>query len=167
MTRRCVIALCASLAFFGSACSEDAGSDSDGSAEEAVAAAETDTDIANDEGDGAAPGPSGRLELGEDSYNFWLGDMTTAMCVVGDSVLVEDMRTSDGIRVSATVSNGISEITLRDPDGNRMWVTGNTGEAEGLTVDIQTVDNVLMVNGTWVDPSNPDTTEDGNLVITC
>ena len=48
-----------------------------------------------------------------------------------------------------------------------MWVTGNTGEAEGLTVDIQTVDNVLLVNGTWVDPSNPDTTEDGNLVITC
>lgn len=165
MTRRCVIALCASLALFGSACSEDAGSDSDGSAEEAVAVADTDT--VNDEDDGGARGPSGRLELGEDSYNFWLGDMTTAMCVVGDSVLVEDMRTSDGIRVSATVSNGISEITLRDPDGNRMWVTGNTGEAEGLTVDIQTVDNVLLVNGTWVDPSNPDTTEDGNLVITC
>lgn len=163
MTRRFVIALCASLALIASACSDETSS---GSADQNLSAADTDN-TASDEGDRAARGPSGRLELGEDSYNFWLGDMTTAMCDVGDRVLIEDMRTSDGIRVSATVSGGISEITLRDPDGNRMWVTGNTAEAEGVTVDIQTVDNVLMVNGTWVDPSNPGTTADGNLVITC
>ncbi|HET8986585.1 MAG TPA: hypothetical protein VFN03_12590 [Trueperaceae bacterium] len=163
MTRRFVIALCASLALLASACSDETDS---GSADQNLSAADTDT-TTSDEGDRATPRPSGRLELGGDSYNFWLGDMTTAMCDVGDSVLIEDMRTSDGIRVSAIVSSGTSEITLRDPDGNRMWITGNSGEAEGVTVNIQTVDNVLMVDGTWVDPSNPDTTEDGNLVITC
>jgi hypothetical protein len=161
VTRRSVIALCAALALLGSACSDDTNGDR---ADQNLSAADP---TVSDGGDRAAPGPSGRLELGEDSYNFWLGDMTTAMCDVGDSVLIEDMRTSDGLRVSAAVSNGTSEITLRDPDGNRIWVTGNTGEADGVTVSIQTVDNVLMVNGTWVDPSNPDTTEDGNLVITC
>lgn len=175
MTRRFTIALLASLMLLASACGDDSegeAADQAPPATDADAGGDADSDGETpdddaDEGGSTASGPSGRLEIGEDSYNFWLGDMTTAMCSVGDDVLIEDMRASDGTRVSAVVSSGISEITLRDPDGNRIWVTGNSGEAEGVTVSIQTVDNVLMVNGTWVDPNDPATTEQGNLVVTC
>lgn len=174
MTRRFTIALLASLMLLASACGDDSeGETADQAPPATNADAGGDADPGGeapddaDEGGSTASGSSGRLEIGEDSYNFWLGDMTTAMCSVGDDVLIEDMRASDGTRVSAVVSSGISEITLRDPDGNRIWVTGNSGEAEGVTVSIQTVDNVLMVNGTWVDPNDPATTEQGNLVVTC
>lgn len=180
MTRRLSIIVFASMLLIAGACSSDTDGDT---SEQAPPATAADTDGSNDaDGDDggdtdASAGEdsgstkskqSGRLEIGDDDYNFWLGDMMTAMCSVdGDDVMIEDMRASDGSRVSAVVSGGISEITLRGPDGNRVWVTGNSAEAEGVDVNVQTIDNVLNVKGTWVDPDDPNKTEQGHLVITC
>lgn len=137
---------------------EDTGTDDDGSADEEGAE------------DGPAPssGSSGRLELGDESWNFWLGDMTTAMCSVSDgSAQVQDLRAADGSWVAATVAGDVVEVVLRGPDGNRAWVTGTTGEAEGVDVRVNTMDGVLMVQGTWVRADDPSTTEEGDLVVTC
>lgn len=177
MTRRLSTIVFASMLLITGACS----SDSDGeTAEQAPPASVADADGGTDDSDtdaNASAGEnggsskskqSGRLELGDEAYNFWLGDMNTAMCSVnGDDVMIEDMRASDGSRVSAFMSGGNSEITLRGPDGNRMWVTGNSAEAEGVDVNVSTIDNVLNVKGTWVDPNDPGNTEQGHLVITC
>lgn len=172
MTRRLSIIVFASMLLVAGACGSDTDSDNSEppattTAEGGSASSDADTN-SGDSGGNKKSKQSGRLELGDESYNFWLGDMNTAMCSVDDDdVMIEDMRASDGTRVSVLVSGGQSEITLRDPNGNRMWVTGNSAEAEGVDVNVMTIDNVLNVKGTWVDPSDPTKTEQGQLVITC
>lgn len=134
---------------------------------EDAADGDEDEDEGGDEGPSSS-GSSGRLELGDESWNFWLGDMATATCSVSDgSAQVQDLRAADGSWVAATVTAGVAEIVLRGPDGNRAWVTGTTGDAEGLDVDVTTMDGVLMVQGTWVRADDPGTTEEGDLVVTC
>lgn len=176
MTRRLLTIAFASMLVFTGACSSDTDDETadqapPASAQETGDDGDTSASADGTSGDAAASSKSkqsGRLELGDESFNFWLGDMVTAMCSIdGDDVTIEDMRAADGSRVSAFVMGGVSEITLRGPDGNRMWVTGNSAEAEGVDVNVQTIDNVLNVKGTWVDPNAPDTTEQGHLVITC
>lgn len=170
MTRRFLIIVFASMLLLAGACSSDTDDETSDQAPATTTAGTggDDNASAGNTGGGSKSKQSGRLELGDESYNFWLGDMNTAMCSVDDDdVMIEDMRASDGTRVSAFVSGGNSEITLRDPNGNRMWVTGNSAEAEGVDVNVMTIDNVLNVKGTWVDPSDPTKTEQGQLVITC
>lgn len=178
MARRITIALLAAALLLIGACGDDTN---DGITGPDSPTADVDTG-----GDNAAPddaatptgggdgsvsvsGPSGRLDLGDDGYNFYLGDMTTAMCTVNgdDDVLIQDMRSSDDSSISVVVGAGMTEITLRGPDGNRSWVTGDQGEAEGVDFDLMTTDNIFSVNGTWVDVTDPSVTEEGRLVITC
>ncbi len=178
--RRSLPALLLTLLVLAAACGDDdteaatAPADAGGSAEVAEDE-DTGTDDeggATEEGaeDGPAPssGSSGRLELGDESWNFFLGDMTTAMCSVTDgSAQVQDLRASDGSWVAATVAGDVVEIVLRGPDGNRAWVTGTTGEAGGVDVVVNAMDGVLTVQGTWVRADDPGTTEEGDLVVTC
>jgi len=183
--RRSLSALLLTLLVLAGACGDDDTETATSPTEEDVADAAADTDAdtdtdtdtdaeggADEEGaeDGPAPssGSSGRLELGDESWNFFLGDMTTAMCSVSDgSAQVQDLRAADGSWVAATVAGDVVEIVLRGPDGNRAWVTGNTGEAEGVDVVVNTMDGVLTVQGTWVRADDPGTTEEGDLVVTC
>ncbi|MCO8126075.1 hypothetical protein NHL50_02510 [Acidimicrobiia bacterium EGI L10123] len=177
--RRSLSALLLTLLVLAGACGDDDTEAATAPAEEDVADAAADEESGADDGgsadeegaeDGPAPssGSSGRLELGDESWNFFLGDMTTAMCSVSDgSAQVQDLRAADGSWVAATVAGDVVEVVLRGPDGNRAWVTGNMGEAEGVDVDVNTMDGVLMVQGTWVRADDPGTTEEGNLVVTC
>ena len=178
--RRSLSALLLTLLVLAGACGDDdteAATAPAGAGESAEVAEDEDTGTddeggADEEGaeDGPAPssGSSGRLELGDESWNFWLGDMTTATCSVSDgSAQVQDLRAADGSWVAATVAGDVVEVVLRGPDGNRAWVTGNMAEAEGIDVDVNTMDGVLMVQGTWVRADDPGTAEEGNLVVTC
>src|SRR5688572_14311204 len=102
--RRSLSALLLTLLVLAGACGGDdteaatAPADTDGAAEVAEDEGDdTDAGGADEEGaeDGPAPssGSSGRLELGDESWNFWLGDMATAMCSVSDgSAQVQDLR---------------------------------------------------------------------------
>lgn len=175
-SRRSLSALLLTVLALAGACGDDdteaatAGGDvrAETTAEEDVA----DEGAADDEGseEASAPrsGSSGRLELGDESWNFWLGDMATATCSVSDgSAQVQDLRASDGSWVAATVAGDVVEVVLRGPDGNPMWMTGTTGDAAGIDVDVTTMDGMLAVQGTWVRSGDPGTTEEGDLVVTC
>ncbi|MGV3759557.1 MAG: hypothetical protein ACO1PW_08455 [Actinomycetota bacterium] len=119
----------------------------------------------------AAAGATGRLELDGEDHNFRLGDSSTAQCQTGEgSVTVQDLRASDGSTMAVILQEAgavIWEATLRGPDGNRAWFTGNTGDAEGLDASYTIADNVVMVSGEWARADDPSVTAEGQLVVTC
>lgn len=180
-----VSVLVASFALAG--CGSDAGNDEPASAgtDAAVSTAPSTVSGAGDPADDGTDGESseeasseeatpagstGRLEIAGEAYNLRLGDMPTAMCSVSDSIVtIQDMRAPDGSWVAAfhDAAGGVWQVTFRDADGNRRWVTGNIEEAEGVPFDSLIADNVVSVRGTWVNPDDPTDTSEGRLVVTC
>lgn len=180
MRRPSTILIAIALMLAGAACGDDDGDDADASASADVTQAETDgadevVDGEDEPGEaGGAPvagGPSGRLEIDGEDHNFWLGDSATAQCSTSDGgVTVQDLRAADGRSVAVALNEVgavIWEATLRDPDGNREWFTGNTGDAEGLDASYTIADNVVMVSGEWARADDPSSTTEGTLVVTC
>lgn len=163
------------LIFAATACGDDGDANASGEdASEVTQVEDADADVEDaTEESGGSPegGPSGRLEIDGDAHNFWLGDSATAQCSTSDGgVTVQDLRAADGRSVGVALNEVgavIWEATLRDPDGNREWFTGNTGDAEGLDASYTIADNVVMVSGEWARADDPSSTTDGTLVVTC
>lgn len=178
MTRRIAIALLAFLLMMVGACGGDDADDN--TSDQPSPAADADVDDGDgtpagdidtsggDDGGSATGEPSGRLEIAGESYDLSLGDMTTAMCVIEDDrVTIQDMQAEDGTWVAAGSSHGMEGATVRGPDGNITWTTGNSEETEGLDYTMEFDDNTFSVEGEWMAPDDPSTIEQGSLVITC
>lgn len=181
MLRHALTACAAALLLATAACGDDDAEDTARPPTEVEDAVDDRDETDEDEGEeqsgddgsaAAASGGTGRLELeGEDELNLRLGTSATAQCSVSDgSVTIQDLRASDGSWVGVALNDPgtpIWEATLRGPDGNRTWFTGNTGEAEGLSASYTIADNVFMVDGEWARADDPSQTTEGQLVVTC
>lgn len=92
------------------------------------------------------------------------------MCSVSESsISIQDMRAPDGswVAVFYQSTGDLWGVTLRGPDGNQRWVTGNSDIAEGLPVDFSIDGNVVTVSGFWFSADDPATTTEGRLVVSC